>query len=71
MEEEKKQLPQEEDPYDVDVLLLYGPETPADTVARTVAQLVAEGKTVTAQGAIPRKLRFRETRTLGKEACSC
>ena len=46
--------------YDVDVLLLYGPDTDCRAVADKVAALQADGLTVTAQKAVPAKLRFRE-----------
>lgn len=46
--------------YDVDVLLLYGKDTACIDVTETVKKLIFEGKTVSAQKAIPPKLRYRE-----------
>lgn len=46
--------------YDVDVLLIYGNETSCAKVTETVEKLIAEGKRVSAQKAIPPKLRYRE-----------
>ena len=47
------------DGYDVDVLLLYDENTPRDFLAETVKGLVDEGRSVSAQKAIPEKLRYR------------
>lgn len=57
--------------YDVDVLLLYDTSTPPLTVAAEAAALRATGKSVTAQRAIPEKLRYAELRDLRKEGASC
>ena len=57
--------------YDVDVLLVYGENTDPGTVARQVADLTAEGKTVSAQRSIPPKLRYRQLIRLEKEGVSC
>ena len=46
--------------YDVDVLLLYSESTDASAVAAKAAELTAMGKSVSAQKAIPSKLRARE-----------
>ena len=46
--------------YDVDVLLLYKKGKPSNEVSRTVGELVAEGKSVSAQSKVPEKLRYRE-----------
>lgn len=46
--------------YDVDVLLLYSEKTDPQALARTVAELTAQGKSVSAQKSVPPKLRFRE-----------
>ena len=53
--------------YDVDVLVLYGPTTAPDAVAAEVAALRGEGLTVSAQRAIPEKLRYATLRDLRKE----
>lgn len=49
----------EEPPYTVDVLLLYGQDDDKGGVCRRVAELVAEGKCVSAQTDIPDKLYYR------------
>lgn len=46
--------------YDVDVLLLYSEETDVSAVAKKTAALTASGKSVSAQKAIPSKLRAKE-----------
>lgn len=46
--------------YDVDVLLLYDATTEPCTVAKVQNDLIAQGKRVSAQKAIPQKLRYRE-----------
>lgn len=56
-----EQLRQDRADYDVDVLLLYDAATGSAAVARTVQKLLAAGKTVSAQKAVPEKLRWRET----------
>ncbi len=61
-------LPTEGEAYDVDVLLLYDAATPSAEVAATVASIREGGQTVSAQRAIPDKLRYRETRDIRKEA---
>ena len=53
--------------YDVDALVLYDTATPAATVAQAVAALRAEGKSVSAQRAIPQKLRYATLCDLRKE----
>ncbi len=53
--------------YDVDVLVLYDAATPTATVTAEVAALRAEGKTVSAQRAIPEKLRYATLCDLRKE----
>ena len=45
--------------YDVDLLLLYEPGTSPGAVAKRVAELTAEGVSVSAQCEIPEKLRYR------------
>ena len=51
-----------EDPadYDVDTVVLYEEETALSTVAKTVSQLAAEGKSVRACRAVPEKLQYRQ-----------
>ena len=61
-------LPAEGESYDVDVLLLYDATTPSSEVAATVASIRESGKTVSAQRAIPDKLRYREVKDIRKEA---
>lgn len=53
--------------YDVDVLLLYDEDTDAAQLAGTVRELIGEGKSVSAQRAIPEKLRYRELLSLQEE----
>lgn len=57
--------------WDVQVLLLYDPETPAAAVAAQVQRLRTEGKTVSAQKAVPPKLRYQECVRLDKEGKPC
>ena len=53
--------------YDVDFLLIYSDKTLAETVIDAKAQLVAEGKSVCAQKAVPTKIRYKEIIDLDKE----
>ncbi len=46
--------------YDVDVLLIYDKKTDPADVSRRVAELVNEGKSVSAQVSVPGKLLYRE-----------
>jgi ATP phosphoribosyltransferase regulatory subunit len=46
--------------YDVDVLLVYDEKTKAECVSSKVKEIIALGKTVTAQRKIPEKLRYKE-----------
>lgn len=46
--------------YDVDVLLLYGPEDDPAAVAERARALMAEGKSVRTERAAPQRLRYRE-----------
>lgn len=55
-----EQLRQERAEYDVDVLLVYDSGTASHTVAGKVRELIASGRSVTAQKTIPEKLRYRE-----------
>ena len=54
--------------YDVDVLVLYDVFSPTAAVTAKVAALRAEGKTVSAQRAIPDKLRYGTILDMRKEA---
>lgn len=57
--------------WDVQVLLLYEPGTPPAAVAAAVQRLRAEGKSVSAQKAVPPKLRYQECVRLDKEGKPC
>ena len=46
--------------YDVDTLLLYSESTDTFALAKEIERLQAEGKSVSAQKAIPEKLRYKE-----------
>ena len=48
------------DDYDVDVLLIYDGLTTRDALFNKKNELIAEGKSVSAQRNIPKKLRYRE-----------
>ena len=63
-----EQLPSTRNNFDVDVLVLYDDAAP---VAQAVETLIADGKTVSAQKAIPSRLRYRELLDLRKEAATC
>nr|MBQ8245439.1 ATP phosphoribosyltransferase regulatory subunit [Oscillospiraceae bacterium] len=63
-----EQLPGTRRGCDVDVLLLY--DDPA-AVPAAVEALTADGKTVSAQKAVPDRLRYREVLDLRKEAAKC
>ncbi len=54
--------------HDVDVLVLYDSTTPPAAVAAAVARLQNEGKTVSAQRAVPERVRFAEILDLREEA---
>lgn len=66
-----EQLPAAGTAWDVDVLLLYDPETDIAALAQTVQALTAQGKTVSAQKRIPEKLRYRQCLRLTKEGVLC
>ena len=53
--------------FDVDALVLYDPSTPVEKVAAAVRDLQAEGKSVSAQRAVPRGIRAAEVLDLRKE----
>lgn len=62
-------LPTEKESYDVDVLVIYGDETSPRELSACIEALRSEEKRVTAQRAIPERLRYREILTLtGKES---
>ena len=54
--------------WDVDVLLLYDEKTPTALVAERVRALAAAGRSVSAQRAIPARLRWRELQDLREGA---
>lgn len=66
-----EQLPSERSGYDVDVLLLYDPDTDPRMLAQKIRLLTAEGKTVSAQKVVPPKLRHRECVDLRKGEGKC
>lgn len=66
-----EQLPDSRKGYDVDVVLLYEPDTDPAAVAAQVQRLTSEGRTVSAQRAVPPKLRCREIIRLDKEGKVC
>ncbi len=51
--------------YDVDVLLVYGSNTSVMDVNAQMQKLIAEGKTVMAQPAVPENIRYRQLITIG------
>lgn len=53
--------------FDVDVLVLYDTTTPTSAVSQRIAELRAEGKTVSAQRTVPEKLRFADACDMRKE----
>ncbi|MBR2937157.1 MAG: ATP phosphoribosyltransferase regulatory subunit [Oscillospiraceae bacterium] len=66
-----EQLPAEDAEYDVDVLLVYAEDTDKMAVAKAVAELTSQGKTVSTQKSIPEKLRYRQILKLTKEGALC
>ena len=56
--------------YDVDVLLLYDEETERTKIIQTVKELTDDGKSVSAQKAVPHKLRSRQLVDLRKGRCA-
>lgn len=66
-----EQLPMEKNDYDVDVLLIYEDNADKMAVAKAVAELTSQGKTVSAQKNIPAKLRYRQLLKLSKEGIAC
>ncbi len=66
-----EQLPVQEEPFDVDVLLVYDQDADKLAVAKAVAELTSQGKTVSAQKNIPQKLRYGKLWKLSKEGTLC
>lgn len=62
-----EELEGDKNDYDVDYLLIYSKKTAAESVIDAKNQLVAEGKSVCAQKAIPDKIRYKEIIDLDKE----
>ena len=56
-----ERLETEEPSYDVDTLLLYGPEDRPSTVAERAAAILTQGRSVRAERHIPQGVRFRTT----------
>lgn len=59
-----EELQEQTEPYDVDVLLLYTASSDPQSIAAHVEGLLACGKSVSVQKAIPPKLRYRELLTV-------
>ena len=66
-----EQLPSKKQGYDVDVLLLYAGDTPLVKVTEQAGILIASGRTVSVQQAVPPKLRYRELIRLNGEGQVC
>ena len=66
-----EQLPAEDTEFDVDVLLIYDADADKLALAKAVAELTAQGKTVSTQKSIPEKLRYRQLLKLTKEGALC
>ena len=66
-----EQLPAEDAIYDVDVLLIYDKDADKMAVAKAVAELTSQGRTVSTQREIPQKLRYRQLLKLTKEGALC
>jgi len=66
-----EQLPAQRNEYDVDVLLLYDANADKQAVTAAVAELIADGQTVSAQKSVPAKLRYRQLVQLSKEGVVC
>ena len=64
-------LPAEDAAFDVDVLLVYDADADKLALAKAVAELTAQGKTVSTQKSIPEKLRYRQLLKLTKEGAVC
>ena len=59
-------LERDED-HDVDIVLLYGPETEGALLFSAVRQLTGEGLSVSAQKTLPEKLRCKKVMRLGRD----
>ncbi len=57
--------------FDVDVLVLYDSSVSPDALYKTVNELISRGKRVSAQRAIPEKLRYRTCQDMRQEASKC
>ena len=55
----------------MDVLLIYDKDADKMAVAKAVAELTSQGKTVSTQKDIPQKLRYRQLLKLTKEGALC
>ena len=66
-----EQMATEKKGYDVDVLLLYREEDDLTMVDKKVRELVAQGRTVSAQRGISEKLRAKRVLSFGKEETKC
>lgn len=53
------QLPEQQPPFDIDILLLYTPNTNIIGMQQTIQQLISRGKTVCAQKTIPQNLQYQ------------
>ena len=65
------ELEAQADGYDVDVLLLYDAATPPQALAAKIGALQKDGRRVSAQRAVPEKLRYETVIDLRKEAAGC
>ncbi len=57
--------------FDVDVLVLYDSSVSPDALYKTVNELISRGKRVSAQRAIPEKLRYHTCQDMRQEASKC
>ncbi len=64
-----EQLERQRPDYDVDVLLLYDAETDKAELLKAVERLISSGRSVSAQKAVPEKLRYRELINMSGGAC--
>ena len=65
------ELEEQTDGLDVDVLLLYDAATPPQMLAAKIEALQQAGRRVSAQRAVPEKLRYETVIDLRKEAAEC
>lgn len=66
-----EQLSGADNSYDLDILLIYEEGCAADSVAAAVAKLSSSGESVSAQKAVPEKLRYKKCVKLGKDGSLC